>query len=78
MVFSALVIGKHDSESLWATIGAVSNSIISICLKHLLNHERPMSAIKTDPGMPSSHGQSIFFVGVYAALSCKFFSIFLA
>ncbi|XP_031474688.1 lipid phosphate phosphatase epsilon 2, chloroplastic-like [Nymphaea colorata] len=68
-IFCAFVIAKHDPESLWATIGSVSNSIISVCLKHLLNHERPMSALRTDPGMPSSHAQSILYVTVYASLS---------
>ncbi|PIA26918.1 hypothetical protein AQUCO_08500009v1 [Aquilegia coerulea] len=38
------------------------NSWLSIILKHIINHDRPASTLRSDPGMPSSHAQSIFFV----------------
>ena len=40
-------------------------------LKIILNHKRPESAResnKSDPGMPSSHAQSLAYLGAYAAI----------
>ncbi|KAJ6398409.1 hypothetical protein OIU77_019251 [Salix suchowensis] len=54
---------------MWAASGSVVNSILSVILKRILNQERPDSASRSDPGMPSSHGQSIFFTVVFAILS---------
>lgn len=65
-----MILWKHDAEVLWAATGSILNSYISITLKQILNHERP-SGLRSDPGMPSSHAQSIFYVSVFALLSCK-------
>ncbi|KAJ4809818.1 hypothetical protein LUZ62_022384 [Rhynchospora pubera] len=35
----------------------------------MLNHKRPTSDYKPDPGMPSSHAQNIFYGAVFANLS---------
>ncbi|KAJ9703511.1 hypothetical protein PVL29_005029 [Vitis rotundifolia] len=35
----------------------------------ILNQERPVSALRSGPGMPSSHAQSIFFTVVFTSLS---------
>ncbi|KAF9682261.1 hypothetical protein SADUNF_Sadunf05G0090500 [Salix dunnii] len=68
-VFSAIILWRHDAKAMWAASGSVVNSILSVILKRLLNQERPDSALRSDPGMPSSHGQSIFFTVVFAILS---------
>ncbi|KAF2590843.1 hypothetical protein F2Q70_00040681 [Brassica cretica] len=55
----------HDGTALWAIIGSVSNSALSVFLKRLLNQARPATTSRTDSGMPSSHAQSISFISVY-------------
>ncbi|KAH8479377.1 hypothetical protein Peur_050236 [Populus x canadensis] len=65
----AVILGRHDAKAMWAALGLVVNSILSVILKRTFNHERPDSTLRSDPGMPSSHGQSIFFTLVFAILS---------
>ncbi|CAD6242790.1 unnamed protein product [Miscanthus lutarioriparius] len=62
-------IWKHDAEIMWFLLGAVGNSLLSMVLKKMLNHERPAAALRSDPGMPSSHAQSIFYAATILALS---------
>lgn len=52
-------------------IGSVSNSALSVSLKRILNQERPVATLRSDPGMPSSHAQSISFISVFSVLSGK-------
>ncbi|PIA38414.1 hypothetical protein AQUCO_02800252v1 [Aquilegia coerulea] len=66
---AALVIWKHDGEALWVAMGFAMNSWLAIALKHILNHERPISTLRSDPGMPSSHSQLIFFGVIFIILS---------
>ncbi|KAL8167902.1 hypothetical protein V2J09_009401 [Rumex salicifolius] len=68
VLFTATVLGRHDAEALWAAMGSVLNSAFSVVLKHILNQERPNSAISSGPGMPSSHAQSIFYTVVFSWL----------
>ncbi|KAI3440522.1 acidPPc domain-containing protein [Psidium guajava] len=75
-VFGAIILLRHDAESLWATMGSVINVMLSVVLKQILNQERPISTLRSDPGMPSSHAQSIFFTVVFAIVSVgKLFGI---
>ncbi|XP_062220042.1 lipid phosphate phosphatase epsilon 2, chloroplastic-like [Phragmites australis] len=67
--FAFAALWKHDAEIMWALIGAVVNSLLSQILKKMLNHERPASALRSDPGMPSSHAQSIFYAATILVLS---------
>ncbi|KAL5704699.1 dolichyldiphosphatase [Ranunculus cassubicifolius] len=67
-IFVVAILWKHDAEVLWASMGCVLNSYLSIVLKKVINQERP-STLGSGPGMPSSHAQSIFFAVVYAILS---------
>ncbi|CAL5373232.1 unnamed protein product [Camellia sinensis] len=60
-LFGAIFLWRHDAEALWAAMGSVANVGLSTVLKQLLNQERPVSNLRSDPGMPSSHAQSIFF-----------------
>ncbi|KAJ3708909.1 hypothetical protein LUZ61_012614 [Rhynchospora tenuis] len=68
-LFSLAVLWRRDAVSLWAMMGLCINTWISIKLKKVLNHKRPTSDYKPDPGMPSSHAQNIFYGVVFANLS---------
>lgn len=68
-VLGVIVLWRHDAEALWAAGGSVINSVLSIILKKALNQERPVANLRSDPGMPSSHAQSISFAVVFAILS---------
>lgn len=70
-LFGAIIIWKHDAEVMWAAMGAVTNSYLSITLKRILNQQRPVPTLRSDPGMPSSHAQSIFYAVIFAIVSCK-------
>ncbi|XP_048533451.1 lipid phosphate phosphatase epsilon 2, chloroplastic-like isoform X1 [Triticum urartu] len=67
--FAFVALWKRDSEIMWALMGAQANSMLSSVLKKLLNHERPAPALRSDPGMPSSHAQSIFYAATLLVLS---------
>nr|GMC57509.1 lipid phosphate phosphatase epsilon 2, chloroplastic [Ipomoea batatas]GMC67793.1 lipid phosphate phosphatase epsilon 2, chloroplastic [Ipomoea batatas] len=68
-VFGAILVWRHDAESLWAAMGSAINSTLSIILKRMLNQKRPSSTLRSDPGMPSSHAQSIFFIATFSVVS---------
>ncbi|KAJ4967190.1 hypothetical protein NE237_019039 [Protea cynaroides] len=68
-VFGAFILFRHDVEALWAAVGSIVNVLLSVSLKQILNQKRPNSTMKSDPGMPSSHAQSIFFAIVFVILS---------
>lgn len=72
-LFGLLILWKHDAESMWVVTGSVLNAMLSKALKRILNHERPVAGIRSDPGMPSSHAQSIFYIDVTAILLSKLF-----
>ncbi|CAM8984790.1 unnamed protein product [Rhodiola kirilowii] len=67
--FGAIVVWRHDGEAMWILTGSVLNTILSNVLKRVLNQDRPVSTTKSDPGMPSSHAQSIFFAAAYIVVS---------
>ncbi|KAK6924392.1 Phosphatidic acid phosphatase type 2/haloperoxidase [Dillenia turbinata] len=68
-LFGAVVLCRHDAEALWAAMGSVANAGLSFILKRILNQERPSPTRRTDPGMPSSHAQCIFFITMFSILS---------
>ncbi|XP_020890757.1 lipid phosphate phosphatase epsilon 2, chloroplastic isoform X3 [Arabidopsis lyrata subsp. lyrata] len=68
-LFGSVLLLRHDGAALWAVIGSVSNSALSVALKRLLNQERPVATLRSDPGMPSSHAQSISFISVFSVFS---------
>ncbi|CAM8992126.1 unnamed protein product [Rhodiola kirilowii] len=68
-ILCAIFIWRHDGEAMWLLTGSVLNTILINVLKRVLNQDRPVSSVKLDPGMPSSHAQSIFFAAAYVAVS---------
>lgn len=58
-------------------MGSVINSALAMVLKRILNQERPVPTLKSDPGMPSSHAQSIFFIDGFIILSGNSFLPFI-
>jgi membrane-associated phospholipid phosphatase len=73
--FAFAALWKRDAEIMWAMMGAVVNTMLSSILKKLFSHERPAPALRSDPGMPSSHAQSIFYAAVFLVLSGMHFKI---
>lgn len=54
----AVLVAAHNEWAAWAVVGAVLSSFLCKVLKHVINEQRPASARKKDPGMPSSHSNS--------------------
>ncbi|KAJ0230771.1 hypothetical protein HA466_0304880 [Hirschfeldia incana] len=69
ILFASVVLLRHDGTVLWGIIGSVSNSALSLVLKRMLNQARPATTSRSDPGMQSTHAQSISFIFVFADLS---------
>ncbi|KAJ0248874.1 Lipid phosphate phosphatase epsilon 1 [Hirschfeldia incana] len=69
ILFASVVLLRRDGTALWGIIGSVSNSALSVVLKRILNQARPDATSRSDPGMPSTHAQSISFISVFAVLS---------
>ncbi|KAL0760603.1 hypothetical protein Bca101_076753 [Brassica carinata] len=57
-LFGSVLLLRHDGAALWAVIGSVSNSALSAALKRILNQERPVATLRSDPGMPSIEAQT--------------------
>lgn len=70
-IFGVFILWRHDAEALWFAAGSFLNAMLSALLKQMLNQKRP-STLKSDPGMPSSHAQSIFFIVLFIILSGNF------
>ncbi|MCD9640232.1 hypothetical protein HAX54_025416 [Datura stramonium] len=68
-LFGIIFLWRHDAQALWAASGSVLNAWFSTVLKRILNQERPVSTIRSDPGMPSSHAQSIFYTVTFCIFS---------
>ena len=60
---------RRDLPTCSFVMGACLNGVLSKVLKRLLNQKRPEGSEQSDPGMPSSHAQSLFFIGGYAIAS---------
>ncbi|KAF8071016.1 LPPE2 [Scenedesmus sp. PABB004] len=65
----AVLLWHRNAAAAWAVLGAVASSFLCKGLKHSINQERPGGARKTDPGMPSSHANSLCFLAAYSALA---------
>ena len=71
ILFASIILLRHDGTALWGIIGSVSNATLCVVLKRMLNQARPATTSRTDPGMPSSHAQSISYISLFAVLSGK-------
>ncbi|CAA6673228.1 unnamed protein product [Spirodela intermedia] len=67
-LFGIVILWKHDGEAMWAAMGSVINALLSKQLKQIFNHQRPDPSLKSGPGMPSSHAQSIFYAASYVVI----------
>lgn len=67
----AVLLAARNEWAAWAVVGAVASSFLCKVLKRAINESRPPSARKKDPGMPSSHANSLNFLSAYAALSLR-------
>ncbi|XP_022775332.1 lipid phosphate phosphatase epsilon 2, chloroplastic-like [Durio zibethinus] len=68
-LFGGVIVWRHDAEALWMAMGSIVNALLSVGLKRVLNQDRPVAGLKSDPGMPSSHAQSIFFTVMFTIAS---------
>ena len=66
---TALVLFRNraDPATRFAVVGSVVAAFLTKVLKKLVNESRPSEARKKDPGMPSSHAQSLAFLSTSAA-----------
>lgn len=51
-----------------AVTGSIAAAFNNKLLKRLINQSRPEAARKADPGMPSSHAQSLAFLSTYCVI----------
>jgi len=67
-IVSVVLLWHHDAGACWCVVGSIVAALNCKLLKTLINEARPVGARKADPGMPSSHAQSLAFLSSYAAL----------
>ena len=65
---AAALCYRRDSATALFVFGAVLNALLSKVLKRLINNARPSGSALSDPGMPSSHAQSLFFFAAYLCI----------
>lgn len=66
---AAVLLIRRDPITMAFVVGAMLNGIVGKILKRIINESRPVGAKLSDPGMPSSHGMSLCFIGASAALA---------
>eukprot|EP00962_Isochrysis_galbana_P022781 scaffold6814_cov117-Isochrysis_galbana.AAC.2 len=62
---AATLLCRRDAAAVLCVSGAVLNALLSKIMKRVINEARPAGARLSDPGMPSSHAQSLFFFAAY-------------
>ena len=70
-----LLLYRRDAATALFLLGAISNALLSKILKRLINASRPTGAQLEDPGMPSSHAQSLFFFAAFLASGAQIWSM---
>jgi len=63
------LLWRRDTATVLCLSGAVLNGLLSKVLKRVINEARPAGARLRDPGMPSSHAQSLFFFAAYISVA---------
>lgn len=66
-----LITRRDVATYLWVA-GSILNAALSKILKRIINEARPEGARTADPGMPSSHAMSLFFLSVYVSVAAQF------
>ena len=64
----AVLLWRRDAVTFLCISGAILNALLSKLLKQLINQARPAGARLADPGMPSSHAQSLGYFATYLSL----------
>ena len=64
-------------EGPWIVFGSIGAVYVTQYLKHRINQTRPQGAPFTDPGMPSSHSVTCFFLAAAWSRSLLFTSVLL-
>jgi len=62
---AAVLLYRRDALAVSAIAGALGNAVLGKTLKRVLKQKRPDGAPLADPGMPSSHAMSLFFLSGY-------------
>eukprot|EP00121_Abeoforma_whisleri_P016163 Awhi_evm1s14842 len=83
-VFFLTLTYRRDALLVSFFLGAICNGISSKVLKKIINQKRPPEQRKTDTcthkpsdgGMPSSHGMSLGFIGMFTSLCLPFWTHF--
>ncbi|KAH7573816.1 hypothetical protein JRO89_XS03G0210900 [Xanthoceras sorbifolium] len=61
------------ASGLFADVGdRASGLFLDFALKRILKQERPVPTSRSNPGMPSSHVQSVFFIFSFAIISNQY------
>lgn len=68
-VAGLVLLYRFDLPAVLCITGAILNALLSKILKRVMNQARPLGAQLHDPGMPSSHAQSLFFFASYLAIA---------
>ncbi|CAD7700261.1 unnamed protein product [Ostreobium quekettii] len=68
LVFAVLVWNPNFKSAWWVS-GAIINSFVCKTLKLVINETRPESSRRREPGMPSSHANSLAFLSIFSALA---------
>ena len=69
-VAAALVSRRDASTMLWV-VGGILNAVLAKVLKRVINQARPEGARTLDPGMPSSHAMSLFFLATFVVCAAN-------
>ena len=73
-VFGTLCV-RRDVTTTALILGAIVNALLSKVLKRIINASRPPGAQLADPGMPSSHAQSLFFFASYLGVGTHYWPV---
>ncbi|CAM9554116.1 unnamed protein product [Ectocarpus sp. 13 AM-2016] len=65
------LITRADVDTLVYVLGSLINAVFSKVLKKTINQVRPDGAQLSDPGMPSSHAMSLFYLGTYLVIGLQ-------
>lgn len=71
----AALVTRADADTLVWVVGSLFNAAFSKILKKSINQVRPDGSQLKDPGMPSSHAMSLFFLGTYLVIALQQYGV---